>query len=286
MAATERVLTYFLIRNKLTRAPTCHPLVCHSERSEESALATGKRILRFAQNDNLPSPRYFVVMGLENLVIIVSSLALLAFIWRRDRIVTSNQRAGMFDRCLPLFDQPHTTQRNGEFPSLAANYRCETFELEAIPDTVGYRKIPSLWMQVTLAAKLPVNGTVDILARAQNIEFFSPSYDLKFALPVPAGWPQPIQFRSNAEKHDLDITQIEAIVGNMFSDGRIKELILTGRGLRVVYQLSQADKSRYLVFRMAEFEEITVNPDFLRSLMDDMLTLRDKVRAQPALELS
>ena len=143
------------------------------------------------------------------------------------------------------------------------------------------RKIPSLWMQVTLFVKLPINGTVDILARVQNIEFFSPSDELEFALPVPAGWPQPIQFRSNAENHGLDVTRIEAIVRKMFTDGRIKELILTGRGVRVVYQLSQAEKSRYLVFRMAEFEDITVNPDFLRALMNGMLDLRDNIRRQP-----
>lgn len=220
-------------------------------------------------------------MGLEHLTILAGSVALLAFIWHRDRLRTSNQRARMFDRCLSLFDQPHTTQRNGEFPSLTGNYRCQTFALAAIPDTVGYRKIPSLWLQVTLVAKLPVNGTVDILARAQNIEFFSPSYELEFALPVPGGWPQPIQFRSNAQNHGLDVIRIEAIVGKMFSDGCIKELILTGRGLRVVYQLSQAEKSRYLVFRMAEFEEITVNPDFLREIMDDMLDLCDNIHRQP-----
>ena len=63
----------------------------------------------------------------------------------------------------------------------------------------------------------------------------------------------------------------------LFSDHRIKELLITERGLRVVYQLSQAEKSRYLVFRMAEFEEMTVNPDFLRELMDDMHNLRDNI---------
>lgn len=45
-------------------------------------------------------------------------------------------------------------------------YRAEAFTLEAFPDTLRYRKIPSLWMQVTAETKLPVSSTIDILARA------------------------------------------------------------------------------------------------------------------------
>jgi exonuclease I len=63
----------------------------------------------------------------------------------------------------------------------------------------------------------------------------------------------------------------------LFNDNRIKELLITERGLRVIYQLAQAEKSRYLVFRMAEFEEMNVNPEFLGELMNDMLALRDNV---------
>lgn len=216
-------------------------------------------------------------MGLLHLAIIVASLALLAFIWRRDRSHTSSQRARMFDLCLPLLAEPTLAERRSDFPLLTGRYRSEKFTLEAFPDTLGYRKIPSLWMQVTLAAALPVNGTLDILARAQNIEFFSPAYELEVALPVPTGWPQPMQFRANTENHGLDIARVENAIGKMFSDNRIKELLITERGLRVVYQLSQAEKSRYLVFRMAEFEEMTVNPDFLRELMDDIIGLRDNI---------
>ena len=232
---------------------------------------------------DLPPRRYCVFMGLEHLAIIVSSLALLAFIWRRDRIFTSNQRAHMFDLCLQLFDQAKLTQHSHDFPSLTGYYQAAEFALEAFPDTVGYRKIPSLWLQITLAAALPINGTVDILARAQNTEFFSPSYDLEFSLPIPAGWPQPIQFRSNTQNHGLELTQIESAIGHLFADNRIKELLITKRGLRVVYQLAQAEKSRYLVFRMAEFEEITVNPDFLRPLMQELLTLRDRIQSRTSI---
>jgi hypothetical protein len=183
----------------------------------------------------------------------------------------------MFDLCTPLMAEPKLVARHGDFPVLTGQFQSHQFALEAFPDTIGYRKIPSLWMQVTLATKLPVNGTVDILARAQNIEFFSPSYELDVALPIPASWPQPMQFRANTQNHGLDIVRIETNVAKLFADNRIKELLITERGLRVIYQLAQAEKSRYLVFRMAEFEEMTVNPDFLRELMHDMLDFHDNI---------
>jgi hypothetical protein len=216
-------------------------------------------------------------MGILQLGVVVAALALLAFIWHRDRTRTSRQRARMFDLCLPLFTETKLTERRGDFPSLTGLFQSQTFTLEAFPDTLGYRKIPSLWMQVTLAAKLAVNGTIDILARAQNIEFFSPSNELDVALPAPASWPQPILFRTNTENHGLDIQRIETNVAKLFNDNRIKELLITERGLRVIYQLAQAEKSRYLVFRIAEFEEMNANPEFLGELMNDMLALRDNI---------
>ena len=208
-----------------------------------------------------------------------ASLGVLALVWHWDRNDNRRRRADMFDLCVSLFDNPQFEQRCGDFPSLTGHFQSTKFTLTAIPDTIGYRKIPSLWMQVTLFSALAVDGTIDVLARPQNIEFFSPSYDLDIELPIPSGWPQPIQFRSNTANHGLDVNLVECSIGKMFGDNRIKELLITARGLRVVYQLRQAEKSRYLVFRMAEFEEITVSPDFLRPLMEDMLKLRDNIRA-------
>ena len=211
------------------------------------------------------------------LAAVVASLALLSFVWYRDRVQTARRRARMFHLCLPLFVEAEVTERRGDFPMLAGLFHSQRFTLEAFPDTLGYRKIPSLWMQVTLTATLPINGTVDILARPQNIEFFSPSNELHVALPAPTSWPQPILFRANTENHGLDIRRIETNVAKLFTDNRIKELLITERGLRVIYQLAQAEKSRYFVFRMAEFEEMTVNPDFLRELMYDILALRANI---------
>lgn len=95
--------------------------------------------------------------------------------------------------------------------------------------------------------------------------------------PFPPVGRKPMRFRANTHNHGLDIARIEMPVAKLFSDHRIKQLLITESGLRAVYQLSQPEKSRYLVFRMAEFVEMTVNPDFLRELMDEMHNLRDNI---------
>ena len=133
-------------------------------------------------------------MGSLHITTIVASLALLALIWQRDRARTSRQRAGMFDLCIPLQIEPQLTERRGDFPLLTGRYRAETFALEAFPDTLGYRKIPSLWMQVTVAMKLPVSGTIDILARAQNIEFFRRPINWMSPCPLPPVGRNPCNF--------------------------------------------------------------------------------------------
>ena len=87
----------------------------------------------------------------------IASLGVLALVWLWDRNDSRHRRADMFDLCLPIFEDPQFKQHQGEFPLLTGYFQATKFTLMAIPDTLGYRKIPSLWMQVTLVSELAVN---------------------------------------------------------------------------------------------------------------------------------
>ena len=65
-------------------------------------------------------------------------------------------RAGYFDAVAPSFDRLTTRIEPTGFPRLTAHLGKDAFDLQALPDSLTFRKLPALWVMVTLPAPLPV----------------------------------------------------------------------------------------------------------------------------------
>lgn len=48
-------------------------------------------------------------------------------------------------------------------------------------------------------------------------------------------------------------------------------------GARLVWQLAEADRARYGVFRQAEFGEVEVDPELVRGLLDRLIAVRKTI---------
>lgn len=72
----------------------------------------------------------------------------------------------------------------------------------------------------------------------------------------------------------------------LFDDTQIKEMLVTPRGLRIVYRLAEAERSTYLVLRQAQFRTNQAEPGKVAELLDSMLTLRAEIAAAPPQRLS
>lgn len=220
-------------------------------------------------------------MFLHNLVLVVivaAGVAALVWIYRRDQRRLKAQRGRLFASCLALFDEPQQRQDDLGYPILTGRYAGQRFHIDAVIDHVAVRKVPSLWLRVSLFADLPHLATFDILMRAQNVEFYSPSNDLPHRVEVPAGWP------ADALIHTDDPTRMppaEVIAPHLdfFRQPQAKEMLVTPKGLRLVYQASQADKLQYQVLRRANFDAPELQPDLLRQLMDRLVALRAAIEA-------
>jgi len=173
-------------------------------------------------------------------------------IYRRDRARTKAVRAAYFDDCKSLFEDCGIVQEGTDFPVLEGRHRGHRFRLEPVVDHMAVRKLPSLWLKVSLIDALPVPGVVDFLARPQNTEFYSPSASLPYSPRIPPEWPQHAMLRTDLEDHALAIALLAPHI-HIFSDSKTKELIVTPRGVRIVYQASQGERAYYLVLRQPEF---------------------------------
>ena len=219
-------------------------------------------------------------MNWQALAIVLAAVVTLYFVYQRDhgRIVAKRGRA--FLRCLPLLDTPSLIQDGPDYPQLAGTYNGLPVKLELIADHASFRKLPVLWLSVTVEVPLAITGVFDLMMRSQNTEFFSPHGELPQTLPTPAGWPVAglARYKDFQSTHTI-VEKLTPHVRFFSEDLKSKELLISPRGVRIVYMIDQAQWSHYLVLRHPMFENDVVDPDLVTNLIQRILSVADEFKA-------
>ncbi|HEY4163826.1 MAG TPA: hypothetical protein VGM59_12245 [Dongiaceae bacterium] len=216
-------------------------------------------------------------MPLEILAAILVAIAVLVWIYRRDRRRFEVERAMLFDDVRGLLGDAEIIRAPGEYPKLRGKYRGHDIAIDAVVDHIAVRKLPSLWLRVTALAPIPFAGTCDILARAHNVEFFSPSIDLNHGVLRPAHWPDHLTIKTDDPATMPPQALLDAHIG-AFGDERMKELLITSRGVRLVRQVAQGSRAEYMVLRQALFGPVVVERSLLAGMLDAVIGLADDLR--------
>lgn len=191
----------------------------------------------------------------------------LAWLYRAERRRIGAARRALFDDCLDLVQDPTLSQDDVDFPVLTGGYRGHRVRLQLLADHVVVRKVPSLWLLATVYDELPMRSVVDLLARPQNTEFYSPAAVLDVELPLPLGWPRHATLRTDDPDGMPPLAVLNSHVG-MFEDAKTKELLVSPRGVRIVYQADQAKRANYMVLRQLVFERARLDPTLVARLLD------------------
>ena len=210
--------------------------------------------------------------------ILVLALWLAYGLWRAS-VGRSQHRARYFAKTTPLFDRVVTRTEPTGFARMTGHLGRDAFDLQALPDSLTFRKLPSLWVMLTLPQPLPVAATLDIMVRPTGQECFSHYPSLPQSLPCPAFLPGGTGIRSDdaAGVAPLDLVSRHAAI---FADPRVKELVISAKGLRIVIQGDQADRSRYLLFRDAELGLAPLPAARAEPLIKTLLALKADILAQ------
>lgn len=187
-------------------------------------------------------------------------------------------RAAFFTDCLALFPSYRVVQSPFNYPVLEGKYDGFSIRLEPVVDAVAPRKLPSLWLKVTLLAPGRFRGVFDFMRRPQGTEFYSPSNSLDHRVAVPEGWPADSQIATDLPALMPPVDIIAPHIG-LFEDPRAKEMLVTKAGVRIVYQVSQAERARYAVLRQAVFPENRLRFDLARGLLGAVVNLHRAVAA-------
>jgi len=211
------------------------------------------------------------------------AVAVLVILHRRDRNRLRAQRAQFFDLCLDLLQSYRVTQDGPIYPLLSGRYRGHDVRLEPVIDNMAWRKVPVLWLKVTILQSNSCGGVLDLLMRPGGVEVYSPSAELHHHLALPAGWPEQALLCTDDPS---SIPPLELITPHMplFADPYMKELVVTSRGVRLVRMIWQASRLHYSVFREIRFEGIHLDPAVAKTLLDAAIDIADALSNSAAIE--
>lgn len=193
---------------------------------------------------------------------------------RRRRAVMA-RRAGLFDGCKALFSQRLVKVSPLGFPRMAGTADGVRWDVQLVPDALGVRKLPALWLLVSLPAPMPVAGTLHLMLRPTGGEGFSRFRDLPEQVALPAGFPADAALRTDAGALTVDAALLRPVLA--LGHERIKEVILSPKGLRVTLLADEADRKNYLILRQTDLGQHAVDAGLLRAAMDRLLALRAAV---------
>lgn len=185
------------------------------------------------------------------------------------------RRSGLLDGAAGLLSNPSITIGPDGFPVLSG---CVSdgrqVRIEIIADTLVPRRLPQLWLKVTVHEPSPSpRPSLGVLARPTGAEFYSlvPGLPEWVAPPFEAEIPLLMRGRgANAR----DVERMGAAFRSLFTDVTLKEATITPGGVRIVRQIAQGDRGAHMLYRQIRFPVDAVRPALVRKALQDAELLR------------
>lgn len=184
-------------------------------------------------------------------VLVAGVLALLTYLQVRHVRAVRATRGALFDQVTHLFDDVKIRQDGLNYPVLTGRLHGHPIKLEPIVDTLGFRKLPVLWLLITHYRPLSVGSPLDILLRPHGNEFFSPNQRYEREIPPRPGYPEHVRIASRDPAAAPDLAVLAPFL-RFIHEMDTKEILVRSTGVRVVRRLAEAEQTHYRVTRQAE----------------------------------
>jgi hypothetical protein len=192
------------------------------------------------------------------------AFALLAVAWFiraaiRGHREAMQQRGCLLDEAHGLLSEPGISMAPDEFPIVTGRIGDgRRVRLELIADTMVTRRLPQLWLKVTLIeSEMRDWPSLGALARPTGSEYYSVVHGF-------SEWMTPPEIGMSMLMRGDGRATVEqaAIAGRhfqlLFGDHKIKEAVITSKATRLVYQASQGERAAHMFLRQARFSLETV----------------------------
>jgi hypothetical protein len=216
------------------------------------------------------------VLGVAAGVLLAACLTF-AFLRRRRRL--ENARTAFFARVMRVLGAPRLEGTGSiGYPRLVGEFSGFPVQVLPVVDTLATRRLPALWLLVTLQGALPVRAKFDLMMRPTGATSFSNFDHLPHTVRTPRAFPYHAVVRTDDPRNLLPDSVVAPHV-EVFADPKAKELLITPQGVRIVWLLAEAGRARYGAFREADFGPVELDPVLLRDLLERLVALRRDIVA-------
>jgi hypothetical protein len=218
-----------------------------------------------------------MLAGLAIAIFAVGGVAALTVMARRDHDAAMGARARILDPVATLFDEAELRIAADGFPVLTGRLPDRRrITIELIPDTMVMRRLPQLWLVVTLSETMKrPRPSFGALARPTGSEFYSRVAELPERIEPPPGLDSSILIRGNAPFGAVDAERAGEALRRLFADARVKEIMVTPKGVRIVRQASEGERGAHLLLRQVRFPIEAVQPDLVLKAIEEADAMRD-----------
>jgi hypothetical protein len=220
-------------------------------------------------------------------VLAAAGLGGLTLMARREHRAALDARARLLDPVAGLFAASRIEMAADGFPMLTGRLpdrRQVTVEL--VPDTLVMRRLPQLWLVVTLRESVERRRpSIGALARPTGAEFYSLVHGMPERIETPAGLDPAILMRGE-RFGAAEAQRVAPVLAELFADLRVKEIAATPRGLRIVRQASEGERGAHLLLRQSRFPLAAVSPDLVARAVAEADRLREALDGEGRARLS
>ena len=215
-----------------------------------------------------------MVLGLVALAVLGARLV---YVFQRKQRQKAEAAEFLFAEVLGFVEERVFEQMGAdEFPRLSGTYRGFPVQIYPLVDTLATRRLPALWLMVTLQDKLPVSAHFDLMMRPAGVTTFSNFDHLPHTLDHQEGFPVHAVIRTDNTNDVLPASLIEPHLEPFFGP-LAKELLITQNGLRIVWLLAEVERARYGVLRQAEFGNVRIEGQVARDILDRLIAIRKNI---------
>jgi len=186
-------------------------------------------------------------------------------------------RSSFFASIAPNLHSLRRTITASGFERLSGQVNNREIDLQIIPDSLTYRKLPCFWLLLSQIEPLPLSQKISLMARPTGFETFSGHSQLPCqTVKLPASLPHDMALRSERELEPQEMALLCRHV-SLFNNPHIKELLLSPQGMRLTWLMQEANRGRYLLFREAELSCPPLEWTELVPLLESLEILRHDI---------
>jgi hypothetical protein len=212
-----------------------------------------------------------MLAGVAIAVFAAASAAGIYAMARRDHQAALAARARLLDPVAELFSDPAVRIGGDGFPVLTGQWRDRrAAKVELIPDTLVTRRLPQLWLVVTLSeTSKRARPSFGALARPTGAEFYSRVEELPERIEPPPGLDDSIMIRGSAPFGLIHAERTGEALRQIFSDKRVKEVLVTPGAARIVRQASEGERGAHVLLRQARFPIAAIDPAMVLTAIEE-----------------